>query len=239
MELSIIIPALNEEGFIEHLLSDLQKQDGLQFETIVVDGGSTDATVKLAKSFPVRLLSTRAHIARQRNLGAQHASSPILLFLDADVRLKTDDLAKLYHKFIKQKTDIACPYFLPYASNIAVQAVYLFFDLMFFLFQKISQSGAGSALMVKKSVFEKLGGFPEDTRYDDIAFIRKAAGAYKYALLPHIVHVSDRRFRRDGVLRTTLIYFFLSFFFIIGQFKRAEMIPYTFGHYQRSKRKNL
>ena len=76
MRLSVVIPALNEERHLGQLLSDLQRQSRRPDEIIVVDAGSTDATVDIAKrSQGVVVLHGEPPIARGRNLGGFSAVS--------------------------------------------------------------------------------------------------------------------------------------------------------------------
>ena len=66
--LSIIIPTLNEAGSIKETITHLQKSD--EVEIVVVDGGSRDNTIELARSLGARVLSTDASKAAQMNAGA-------------------------------------------------------------------------------------------------------------------------------------------------------------------------
>lgn len=233
-KISVIIPTLNEADFIENLLYDLSKQLRRPDEIIVVDGKSTDATRKIINTDKnVTLLTTAPNPARQRTIGGEKAKNELLIFLDADVRMKKDFLKRVEEFYKKKQFSIACPYYLPHKSNMLIICVYYFFNSMFFLWQKISPSGAGSCIIVTKNTFQKINGFDPQFRYDDIAFIRKASKAGYFCMLPFSIHVSDRRFRKDGVLRTTLKYFLLSFFFMTNQFKSANAIPYRFNHYKR------
>ncbi len=235
LKISVIIPTLNESDNIGNLLYDLSKQLHKPDEIIVVDGKSTDTTKKIIRAFKnVTLLTTEPNPARQRTIGGEKAKNELLIFLDADVRMKKDFLKRVEKSYKKKKFSIACPYYLPHKSNMLIICVYYFFNSMFFLWQKISPSGAGSCIIVTKNVFKKIYGFNSAFRYDDIAFIRKASKISSFCMLPIIVYVSDRRFRNDGVLRTTLKYFLLSFFFMTNQFKSANVIPYRFNHYKRT-----
>ncbi len=90
-QVSIIIPAFNEARVIGKCLDSLTRLDFPpdHFEVILVDNGSADATVEIAKSFADRLNLTvlQKHgvkISALRNLGANAASGAILAFLDAD-----------------------------------------------------------------------------------------------------------------------------------------------------------
>lgn len=84
---SIIVPVLNEEAGIEEALTYLQL--GLQpaaAEIIVVDGGSTDRTVQLARRCGARVMRAGRGRARQMNAGAAAARGELLLFAHADTR---------------------------------------------------------------------------------------------------------------------------------------------------------
>ena len=90
MELSVIIPTLNEAGALPGLFRNLAEQRDVEFEVIVCDGGSTDGTTELAQSlsaeipFPVRVVSAPPGRARQMNAGAVLAGGENVLFLHAD-----------------------------------------------------------------------------------------------------------------------------------------------------------
>src|SRR5512147_158891 len=92
-KLSLVIPALNEEKFLPHLLTSLTKQTKQDFEVVVVDGSSNDRTVETARSFCSKLptlkviVSEKTRLPLQRNLGARATTGEWLIFIDADSRL--------------------------------------------------------------------------------------------------------------------------------------------------------
>jgi glycosyltransferase involved in cell wall biosynthesis len=82
----VVIPTLNEEQYLQKCLASLKNQEGHDnFEIIVVDGGSSDGTLKIAKKYTNNImLSNIQSPGIQRNLGAKKAKGKILAFIDAD-----------------------------------------------------------------------------------------------------------------------------------------------------------
>ena len=107
--ISIIIPTLNEEKFLPKLLESLTVQTVKDFEVIVVDGSSKDKTVELAYTFSSKLpkltivVSGRASLPLQRNLGAQKAEGDWLVFIDADSILLPYSVGRI-EQYIKDES---------------------------------------------------------------------------------------------------------------------------------------
>ncbi len=233
--ISVIIPTLNEEKTLPLLLKDLSTQTLLPKEIIVVDAYSVDNTKKLLANFPsIIFIQCHPPVARQRTLGGVKASGDILFFLDADVRLKPTFIRDAVNELVKKKLHIACPWYMPYQSTLPITSIYIYFSSLFFLLQKLFPSGAGSAIIVKKKLFEKVK-FNISLRYDDIAFIRNAARKGKFGIISQTVYVSDRRFRKYGTLRMLLTYSALSIFFLFNLYHFAHIIPYAFNIYKKEK----
>ncbi|NNG08876.1 MAG: glycosyltransferase family 2 protein, partial [Arenibacter sp.] len=83
---SIVIPVFNEEEIIGSLLQHLQQEAAHKevMEVLVIDGGSTDATVQIAKTHGATVVHSEKGKAKQMNVGATHAKGNILYFLHAD-----------------------------------------------------------------------------------------------------------------------------------------------------------
>ena len=98
---SVIVPARNEEACLGECLRSLVMQTGVAFEIIVVDDHSTDHSAAVARHFGAMLISTsrRSGPARARNIGALAASGDILYFVDADVCVYPDTLARISSAF--------------------------------------------------------------------------------------------------------------------------------------------
>lgn len=232
---SVIIPTLNEQQYISGILTDIKKQTTQPSEIIVVDGYSKDKTQKIIRQkFPnVKLYSIPANVSSQRNFGAKNATADYLIFLDADTRLPNEFFFYKVNSYINDRLKVFCPYYLPYKSNPVIFMIYLFFNSMFFIFQKISASGAGSCMVIEKKLFTKLGGFNQDVKFEDIELIRKASKNEKFSMAPLFIWVSDRRFKKYGIIRTTIQYLILSILFLLNQFNYSAGISYQFGKYNK------
>ncbi len=88
MEISAVLIALNEEKRLEAALKSVQ---GVVSEIVVVDGGSTDGTVRLAKRYTDKVFERKwTNFADQKNFANSQASRPWILSLDADERVSPE-----------------------------------------------------------------------------------------------------------------------------------------------------
>jgi hypothetical protein len=170
-------------------------------------------------------------VARQRTQGGLITKGSLVYFLDADTIPSKDFIEDTADSFVKRKLDIACTFYSPNSRNLFINIIYEFFNLMFFLTQWFLPSGAGMCIMVKGNLFKNSGGFSSKTKYDDIEFIRRVAKKNKFGIIPKRLKVSDRRFRKYGVVKMFIKYLILSLFFNIGKYDWAEKVNYPFGEY--------
>lgn len=103
--LSIIIPIYNEGNCLEDCLLSLKKQSYPKQEILVVDDGSTDNSIEIAKKFNVKIL-TQNHKGpgTARNLGASSAKGEILVFVDSDMTFEKDFIKDLTKPIISGST---------------------------------------------------------------------------------------------------------------------------------------
>jgi len=121
MDVSIIILTKNAGDSFRQLLDRVysQKSDS-QFEVLVVDSGSKDNTLKIAKDFPVTITeikSSEFHHGRTRNLGAELAQGSILVYITQDaLPLKNDWLQKLTHSLKGKGVAMVCGRQIPWET---------------------------------------------------------------------------------------------------------------------------
>jgi glycosyltransferase involved in cell wall biosynthesis len=230
--LSIIIPTLNEENYLPILLDSIQNQSFKDLEIIVADAGSKDKTIEIAKDFGCEIIKGGLP-AEGRNEGAKVARGNLLLFLDADTVLPEDFFEKALKEFKERNLDIAS--FCLEAKTESKFKKFLFdafYNLPILFLEKFLAHGA-QAILVKKEIFEKVGGFDEKIKFaEDHSFVRKAKKFGNFGILRKVrVFSSLRRFEKEGFLRTYLKYLLAEIYMIFfGDIKR-KIFKYKFGNF--------
>ena len=233
MRVSVVIPALNEEAHLGGLLADLAAQTRRVDEVFVVDAGSLDGTVSVARGFAfVTLLEGRPPVAEGRNLGGFAASGDVVVFLDADVRLNDGFLDGLVQEFEERGLDVACPRYVPQnGTTPTIRILHAFFNALFFVGQYVLPSGAGHCIAVRGDVFRGSRGFDPGLKFDDIELIRRLSRGRSFGVVGTTVYVSDRRYRKYGVARTFSRHLLIGLFFALGRFEWANRVEYEFGEH--------
>lgn len=217
---SLIIPTLNEEHYLPHLLQDIEDQITKDYEVIVVDAASTDKTKEKAQEFSTKfpltiLTSSKKNVSFQRNMGAQKATGEYFIFLDADVRLPKDFLTQVKVATHKKNKGVFLPYMLPDDSSQKTRVLISFVNTMIRLSQTYGKPLApGGNVIVLSDIFKKVGGFSEDVFIsEDHNFVRSAYRmGYKAKILSHArVHISMRRSKVEGDM-TFISKYILAFF---------------------------
>ncbi len=104
-QVSIIIPIYNEANCLRDCLASLEKQSYQDLEIIIVDDGSTDNSIEIAKKFKVKVLTQRHKgPGTARNLGASIARGEILVFVDSDMTFEKDFIKDLTKPIILGQT---------------------------------------------------------------------------------------------------------------------------------------
>jgi len=232
---SVIIPTLNEEAYIEQIITSVLQQS-IQAKTIfVVDGKSSDKTIKKVRPFKsVKIICSQPSVGAQRNLGAQRAQSDWLIFLDADVQLPTDFFKKMFVEIIKHNLTIACPLYYTNSKSVSSKIFFGFFSWLFWMCQWILPAGAGPCIFIKKSVFDTSRGF-KSIKFEDLELINRISRKERFRLVPVPVYISDRRLQKEGLVISLFKYTAISFFFLFGQLTSplAQQIEYQFGKYKQ------
>lgn len=212
MRLSIIVPTLDEAARIGTLLESLQPARRGGHELIVADGGSTDATCRIAAPLADRVFEAPRGRARQMNAGAALASGEALLFLHADTVLP--------HGAV----EAACAALAAGARwgrfDVAIAGVHAMLPVIaatMNLRSRLTGIATGDqAMFVRRHVFDAAGGFPPIALMEDIALSRRLRREGRPACLRLRVTTSGRRWERHGVWRTILLMWRLRLAYRLG-----------------------
>ncbi len=227
--LSIIIPALNEEKYIGGILKSLKLQTFHDYEIIVADAGSTDATRQIAESFGCRIVHGGSP-ARGRNEGAKEASGEIFLFLDADNFLPAQDfLEKVLRRFREKKAQVASFPIYP-ADNPIDKSIYSIYNAWVSITQKFLPHATNS-IMVAREVHFRIGGFDEEIKLaEDHDYARRAARCGRFIFISGSpIFTSSRRFERDGRIPTYLKYLLAGIYILLVGPIKSNIFNYHLG----------
>lgn len=198
--LSIIIPTLNEEDVLGRTLTQLQHKKNC--ELIVVDGGSTDTTLTLARNAGCKIISSHKGRGRQMNIGAAEATGEVLLFLHADTLLP-DNFPALILGAISWPAVAAGAFSLAIDSPSRSLAAIAYMANLRSRYLHIPYGD--QALFTSRSMFTAIGGFPEMEIMEDFVFVQNIKKEGKIIILPERATTSARRWQNMGIIRTTLI----------------------------------
>jgi rSAM/selenodomain-associated transferase 2 len=211
LNISIIIPTLNEAQTIGVLLQEIQTIPGI--EIIVVDGGSHDSTTEIAASFGVKLIETSPGRARQLNKGAEAAQGDILLFLHSDTRPEAG-FEDAIRAAVSQPDMVAGAFRL--AINGKGVGLRIIEWLVNFRSKYLKMPYGDQGIFLFSEEFKKVGGFPLQPIMEDFELMRRLRSRGRIHILPITATTSVRHWQRLGLLRTTF-------------FNQALIIAYLFG----------
>lgn len=209
VKLSIIIPAYNEEkrlpATLDAILREMESFGNV--ELIVVDNNSTDRTATIARERGAIVIHEPQHnIARVRNTGAARACGDVLLFIDADTRVKPG----LFDKIASEMSDTSCfggAVMVSYDEPMpTLTRHYLQFCIAV---GRVMGIRNGAAQFCRRAAFDELGGYDEtifvgediDFQYRLARLARNYRGRTAFITEPAVI-TSARRFVRVGLLRT-------------------------------------
>lgn len=235
---SIIIPTLNEERYLPLLLESIKKQDFNNYEIIVADAGSEDKTVEIAKNYGCKIVKGGLP-AKGRNEGAKVARGDTILFLDADVILPENFFENTLKEFEKRNLDIASFSLEPQSKSNFPKFLFNIFYNRPIKFLEKSLLHASQAILVKKILHQKIGGFDEEIKLaEDHYYIREAAKIGKFGIIKSSrVLISTRRFEKDGWLKTYLKYLLAELHLIFLGPIKSDIFRYRFGYPSEAKAK--
>lgn len=224
---SIVMPVLDEERRIGRALADLATVERLH-EVIVVDGGSRDRTVALARELGARVITAPRGRGPQLNAGAAAATGNVLLFLHADTTLPANAVEHVTRALARPSViagafrtwtvpDEPRPWFGPLLHLADIRS-------------RLTRYPYGDqALFVRTDAFRAAGGFANVPLMEDLDISRRLWRLGRVYTCPASVRVSGRRFGAGPIRYATLMNVFPILF-------RAGVSPHTLARFYRQVR---
>ncbi|MEZ5898285.1 MAG: TIGR04283 family arsenosugar biosynthesis glycosyltransferase [Hyphomicrobium sp.] len=204
---SVIIPTLNAATTLPNTLSALVPAavEGFVREVIVCDGGSTDATAKIADAAGVEFFTAPRGRGSQLKTGAAHAKYPWLLFLHADTILE-DGWMRDASTFMREVSEgTRAPSAAAFRFKLDDNGIKprLLEALVSARCHLLSLPYGDQGLLMPRTLYNEIGGFRDQPIMEDVDFVRRL-GRQRIAFLETPALTSAVRYKRDGYLRRTL-----------------------------------
>lgn len=202
MQLSIIVPVLNEAQALPLLLERLLPLVKFGCEVIIADGGSDDGSADIARCAGFTLVRSARGRARQMNAGAAQACGEMLLFLHADTQLP-DGAGVLVEQALSNGVSCwgrfdVCITGRPFMLRVVGR--------MMNLRSRLTGIATGDqAMFVRRAAFDAVGGFPDQPLMEDVELSKRLRALSRPACLHRCVNTSGRRWETRGVWRTILL----------------------------------
>jgi rSAM/selenodomain-associated transferase 2 len=216
--ISVIIPALDEESTISIAIRSCREAGPC--DVVVVDGGSRDRTLEMARCEADTVISASRGRALQMNAGAAVARGEALLFLHADTLLPRGSVAAVLGA-LQNPAVIGGAFRVRLAASPGagryVRAMLGITGGMIGARAGATRAFTGDqAIFVRAEAFRSLGGYPDVPLMEDVELSRRMRRAGKTVLLPLRVETSGRRWEAWGPLRTILFMWRLRTGYLLG-----------------------
>lgn len=189
--ISVIVPALNEAGRLPHLLAALRIQEAAH-DVIVVDGGSTDGTLEIARAGGATTIQSAPGRGGQLNAGAQCARGDVLLFLHADSGLPLGALSAVDVALAQEPSALGGNFRLLFDGEDGFST---WLNGFYAWLRRRGFYYGDSGIFVRRTAYDELGGFKPIPLMEDYDFVRRLerAGQTLCISAPPLV-TSARRF---------------------------------------------
>jgi len=206
---SIIIPAHNEENNIGKLLGTIEKQSFRDFEVLVSDSDSQDETCKVVDEFRKRIPSLSLleektqNVAAARNNGAKNAVGEYLIFFDADVYIEEHFLKAAMRHIQVDHPSMMTVWNRPSPPSWRGRFIFGMMNRLIQMLQYTNPAANGPCIIMKRTLFESIGGFDQSIffgeDYDIVKRAHEKGGTMRVYKNP-LLFVSTRRFDKEGVI---------------------------------------
>lgn len=214
--LSIIIPVLNDAAALEQLLlslrmSSLTHGENTRIEMIVVDGGSSDHSVDIAKQYTSAVLQSSQGRAQQMHIGAAHANGRMLWFVHADALISPILLDEML-RIAECDGWGRCNVRLDHSAQI-----FRVIEFMMNWRSRLTGIATGDqGIFIERERYVSVGGYGNGLLMEDVGICRRLKKRSRPLLPSGVISVSSRRWAEHGIVKTILLMWWLRLLFFMG-----------------------
>jgi len=202
-KVTIIIPSKNEEAYIGYVLDAIRRQDVGKTKIIIADC-STDRTREVIKANSAGLnveVIQGGPVSVAKNRAAKLATTPYLLFIDADVRFFEPGVIRAAFTAAEAgNLDLVGLNARCYDGDFRAQIGFTLFNLVNWVLKWFSPFAVGAFFLTRRDRFWELGGFAERLSTSEDYFLSRKYSPKKFRLLKYHFGQDSRRFQRMGYL---------------------------------------
>ena len=202
-KITIVVPCKNEETYIHHLLDALREQNIGDTRIIIADC-STDNTRQVIRDNSWELnveIIDGGPVSMAKNNGARLATTPYILFIDADVRFfKNTVIRDAVDKIESMNLDLVGLNIKCYDRDPRAKLGFVIFNTINHALKYFSPFAVGAFMLTRKDRFEEYGGFPEQFSTSEDYFLSRMYRTKKFAIVRHHFGQDSRRFKKMGYM---------------------------------------
>ena len=202
-KITIVVPCKNEETYIHHLLDALRAQNIGDTRVIIADC-STDRTRQVIQDNSWELnveIIDGGPVSMAKNNGARLATTPYILFIDADVRFfKYNVIRDAVDKIELLNLDLVGLNIRCYDQDLRAKAGFVVFNTINHALKYFSPFAVGAFMLTRRDRFEEYGGFPENFSTSEDYFLSRKYSPRKFRIIRHHLGQDSRRFKKMGYM---------------------------------------
>ena len=200
-KITIVIPCKNEENYIPHLLMHLRNQM-IGSTRIIIADCSTDNTREVIQLMRGKLnieIIDGGPVSVAKNNGARLATTPYILFIDADVRFFEDTVIQDAVEAIELRNlDLVGLKIKCYDGDKRAQIGFTLFNVINSIMRYKVPFAVGAFMLTRTNKFNEFGGFSEKYQTSEDFFLSKRYDVKKFKLMHHYFGQDSRRFEIMG-----------------------------------------
>jgi glycosyltransferase involved in cell wall biosynthesis len=204
-KLTIVIPTKNEKKYIGRLLTALYHQKIGQTKIIISDNNSQDTTLSIVRLYK-KILNLNIEVVEgglpsvARNNGALKATTPYILFVDADVTFTRNNAIALAMKKIVRKKIVSTTPVYKGTKDLKAKLLFSVNNHLTKFISLFDPFAIGAFTLIRREDFFDKGGYDIEIIQSEDWWLSKQFKPSEFCLIPKLITQNNRRFKKFGYM---------------------------------------